>query len=390
MTNNIGWTPLDVDSVSKETDINAIAERIDGRSTAPYIVVKTDDGLAVTITSTNWRISAAIIFDPDGSSPPGAGDGFTLNTTNIGVGRYYIINNLACPITFGSFSIPSNTGQSFFWTGSALHQAGTDFEPQVYKEAVRVVADAPITIATALNSGDVIDGVTLANGDRVLPVAQAAPEENVVWIVGATPVVASDFDTDGDVLPGTSVFVREGTHAGNYYNVTNAAPPVVGVDGVTWAEFSGGGGGSATFIGLTDVPANFTNAEYKLVRVNATPDALEFIDDMRPLQNTFGGQPTAAQTVFSAMLPWDMDFPANFAGSTIRVGVDPAANYDFDILLEGVSVGSATITAGSFTATFTASAFSGDKDDILTITGDATPDADLEDIWMNIFGKRVS
>ena len=37
-----------------------------------------------------------------------------------------------------------------------------------------------------------------------------------------------------------------------------------------------GGGGSSTFIGLTDVPASFTGYALKGVRVNAGETALEF------------------------------------------------------------------------------------------------------------------
>ena len=63
------------------------------------------------------------------------------------------------------------------------------------KQAVRVATTGPITIATALNSGDVIDGITLANGDRVLVKDQAAPTANGIYIVGATPARSSDFDS---------------------------------------------------------------------------------------------------------------------------------------------------------------------------------------------------
>jgi len=46
----------------------------------------------------------------------------------------------------------------------------------------------------------------------------------------------------------------------------------------TWqpGTVSGGGGGSSTFVGLSDTPANFTSANSKLVRVNSTATALEY------------------------------------------------------------------------------------------------------------------
>lgn len=48
--------------------------------------------------------------------------------------------------------------------------------------------------------------------------------------------------------------------------------------GSTWTSLGSGGGGSSTFTGLTDTPANYTSSAGYLVRVNATPNALEFVD----------------------------------------------------------------------------------------------------------------
>lgn len=81
------------------------------------------------------------------------------------------------------------------------------------KEAVRAATTAAITIATDLNVGDVIDGVTLANGDRVLVKNQAAAEENGIYIAGASPARATDFDslTPIDEINGAYVAVQEGT-----------------------------------------------------------------------------------------------------------------------------------------------------------------------------------
>lgn len=47
--------------------------------------------------------------------------------------------------------------------------------------------------------------------------------------------------------------------------------------GTTWTSL-GSGGGSSTFVGLSDTPANYTSSAGYLVRVNATPDGLEFVD----------------------------------------------------------------------------------------------------------------
>lgn len=81
------------------------------------------------------------------------------------------------------------------------------------KEAVRAATTAAITIASDLNVGDVIDGVTLADGDRVLVKNQAAAEENGIYVAGASPARATDFDslTPIDEINGAYVAVQEGT-----------------------------------------------------------------------------------------------------------------------------------------------------------------------------------
>lgn len=45
------------------------------------------------------------------------------------------------------------------------------------------------------------------------------------------------------------------------------------------------GGGGGTFLGLTDTPANYTGAEKKIVKVNATPNGLDFGADISDLEN---------------------------------------------------------------------------------------------------------
>jgi len=59
-----------------------------------------------------------------------------------------------------------------------------------------------------------IDGVTLAQGDRVLLKNQSPADENGIYEVQATTTTlnrASDFDTDAEVTAGAFTFVEEGT-----------------------------------------------------------------------------------------------------------------------------------------------------------------------------------
>lgn len=75
---------------------------------------------------------------------------------------------------------------------------------------VRVATTANIVIATALNNGDAIDGITLVTNDLVLVKNQTAAEENGVYIVGAVPARTPEYDTY-DEHAGSLIAVQEGT-----------------------------------------------------------------------------------------------------------------------------------------------------------------------------------
>lgn len=75
---------------------------------------------------------------------------------------------------------------------------------------VRVATTANITIASALNSGDTLDGVTLANGDRVLVKDQSTGSQNGIYVVADSPARATDYDAFSE-YPGLVVAVMEGS-----------------------------------------------------------------------------------------------------------------------------------------------------------------------------------
>lgn len=104
------------------------------------------------------------------------------------------------------------------------------------KEAVRVATAANITIATALNNGDTLDGITLATDDRVLVKDQSTGSQNGLYVVGGAPVRTYDQSTD-DPAFGFLVYVREGTAGGGkVFKNTNTAAPTIGSTSITFAE----------------------------------------------------------------------------------------------------------------------------------------------------------
>jgi len=110
------------------------------------------------------------------------------------------------------------------------------------KDSVRVATTANITISTALNVGDTIDGVTLADGDRVLVKDQSTASENGIYVAGSSPVRSADANTSAEVTSGMFCFVEEGTVNGdNGFVLTTNDPITLDTTNLTFAQFSGAG-----------------------------------------------------------------------------------------------------------------------------------------------------
>lgn len=111
------------------------------------------------------------------------------------------------------------------------------------KDSVRAATTAPITVAST-SSGSVVDGVTLATGDRLLVKNQSTGSENGIYVVQATGALvrATDFDSTAEVTPGAFTFVEEGTtNADSGWVVTTDGTITVGTTAISWAQFSGAG-----------------------------------------------------------------------------------------------------------------------------------------------------
>ena len=110
------------------------------------------------------------------------------------------------------------------------------------KDSVRVATTADITISTALNVGDTIDGVTLADGDRVLVKDQSTASQNGIYVAGSSPVRSADANTSAEVTSGMFCFVEEGTVNGdNGFVLTTNDPITLDTTNLTFAQFSGAG-----------------------------------------------------------------------------------------------------------------------------------------------------
>ena len=110
------------------------------------------------------------------------------------------------------------------------------------KDSCKAATTGNITISTALNNGDTLDGVTLATNDRVLVKDQSTASQNGIYIVGSSPARASDLAAGSDAA-GMFTFVEQGTvNADNGFVCTsNKGSAVTGTNNLTFAQFSGAG-----------------------------------------------------------------------------------------------------------------------------------------------------
>lgn len=111
-----------------------------------------------------------------------------------------------------------------------------------WKAPVRAATTANGTLATAYANGQVIDGVTLVTGNRILLKNQTTGQDNGIYVVGAgAPTRATDADTGTELQPGTTVTVTEGTaNADKAFMIISDAPITIGTTVQTWGSFSAG------------------------------------------------------------------------------------------------------------------------------------------------------
>jgi ribosomal protein L24 len=138
-------------------------------------------------------------------------------------------------------------------TNLATPTDATDAATKAYVDAVTeglhihpsVVAatTANVTLASALENGDTLDGITLATNDRILVKNQTTTSENGIYVVQASgqPTRATDFDTASEVDSGDFVFVSSGTANGSSGWVQTNKPATIGTDPILFTQFAGAG-----------------------------------------------------------------------------------------------------------------------------------------------------
>jgi hypothetical protein len=111
-----------------------------------------------------------------------------------------------------------------------------------WKASVRAATTINVTLASDLENGDTLDGVTLATGDRVLVKNQSTGSENGIYVVkvSGAPDRSTDADTGAELTSNFAVFVEEGTaNADQGYVLTNDGAITVGTTALTFTQFTG-------------------------------------------------------------------------------------------------------------------------------------------------------
>jgi len=139
-------------------------------------------------------------------------------------------------------------------TNLPLPSNSTDAASKAYVDAVSeglhihaaavAATTANINLATDLENGDILDGVTLATGNRVLVKNQSTASQNGIYVVQASgaAVRATDFDAPAEVDGGDFIFVTGGTtQADTGWVQTSELVATIGTDPIYFTQFSGAG-----------------------------------------------------------------------------------------------------------------------------------------------------
>ena len=168
----------------------------------------------------------------------GTSDVQTLTDKTLGSGTTLSANLDASGFTITDLATPQNASDAATKSYVDAATAGLNVH-----DSVKAATVANIDLATALENGDLLDGVTLATGNRVLVKDQTTKSQNGVYIVQASgaAVRADDYNEAGEVDAGDFIFVEGGNANGKTGWVQTNTITTLGADAIEFTQFSGAG-----------------------------------------------------------------------------------------------------------------------------------------------------
>lgn len=114
------------------------------------------------------------------------------------------------------------------------------------KDSVRVATDGTNIDLTATTDPNPIDGITVADGERVLLKDQTTAAENGIYVANtatdpSTWTRAADFDDGTEVIAGAFTFIEAGTANGDTAFVVTSTDHTVGTTDIVFSQFSAAG-----------------------------------------------------------------------------------------------------------------------------------------------------
>jgi hypothetical protein len=168
--------------------------------------------------------------------------------TNLGLGTIATQAASNVAITGGTITgLSSPTAGSEPTTKTYVDNLVTGLKTRII---CRAASTANVTIASALENGDTLDGVTLVTGDRVLLKNQTTDSQNGIYTVVASGSASrdTDFDTITE-LAGQLVIIQEGTaNADTIYLCTTDTSATLGTTSITFTQVTPSNSGTVTSV----------------------------------------------------------------------------------------------------------------------------------------------
>ena len=171
--------------------------------------------------------------------------------TNLGLGTIATQNASSVTLTGGTITgLGDPSASSDAATKNYVDNLVTGLRTRVI---ARVASTANVIIASGLENGDVIDGVTLVTGNRVLLKNQTTTSQNGLYTVVASG--AASRDTEFDIISeiaGQLILVSEGTtNADLMFLCTTDTSATLGSSAITYTQVFPSSGGTVTSVGIS-------------------------------------------------------------------------------------------------------------------------------------------